>query len=1476
MTRPARSNGGRVVVLASRLTLTAFVVLLGATACTPRSGAQADAPDASVRFQSQIVDKPATWNNLWGSWPLTRYSHAAVYDTDRNLMVVYAGQANTNGPYYGDIWEWNGMRGTFTQKTAIGANVGERSEHAMAYDPIAKKTFLFGGWQPAASFFIPGQWEWNGLTSTWAARQIAGAEPAPRYGHAMVWDPDRKKVLMFGGIDETATRRNDVWEWDSAAGTWTERTITGGRPTGRYGFSMAYDIARKRLMVRGGNTGTGNGTWVNETWELDTTNATWQQFTTTGTAPTYYAYEGYERIAYDPSTSKMVLQSGPWDHVYEWDPVTPTWVMKTPTRVNTTETPAYYYNSFLYDPVRAKLVSFAGYYGGPRELWELNTVDYTWENRSTPVSGPLQRQYPAIAYDTMRGKLMLFGGRSSVDNLYKQDIFEWSGTGATFLNRTTVDTKPAPRYQSAMVYDSMRDRLLLYGGYGTSAYDDLWSWSPTTAVWTQITIPAGTRPAAQYGHRMFYDAKRDRVILIDSFQIWELNPATIQWTNRTPSPQPTIISGRSYYDLSWDSDRGKVILCGGSYMGLYTTDIVEWDTVTGLWEGKTPAGGTMAPVGRYYHATTYDAGRRVVVLMGGHGYVTGLNEQLNDSWEWSPTTSSWTETTPPGVKPLPRENHGLVYDAMRGATFLYGGSVPGDTTYGPSEIWEYIPNSAPRPNGAGCSAATAGGCMSGNCVDGVCCAQTAAACNGMCRACNVAGSVGTCANVPAGLGDDTCTSDQACNAAQQCKAKNGFQCQSYMDCASGQCADGVCCNTACADVCKVCNLNATKGTCSPVPTGNEDPGTCMSDPLQSRFCDAASVCTNAPKPVGKPCTASGQCQSGFCIDGVCCSTACNQTCYSCGQPTFEGTCRAIPAGLPDRSATTLCDAANQYCTGSGTCGTNKKPNGGTCAAATECGSNFCVDGTCCNSTCLGTCQACNVAGKLGSCVNVAAGSQDTMATTTCGGVQYCDAAGTCQSGLKPNGATCGSMAECGSGKCVDGVCCDATCSDGCWSCNLPSLAGTCSRIMTGGTDGTACAAPNYCTAQSMCTTGKKPNGATCATDNECGSNYCVDKTCCETACGGTCQTCANATGTCNLVAAGMDPRMNCKGSHATCAGTCDGQGACAWAPQGKACSQAGCQPDVGLITDARSCDGAGNCPTPLNPTKNCNGFGCYTDTAGMAQCKTDCSTDPECAVRRYCEVVADGGIADGGVTSTCPAAFDIGHACTRNAQCINNTCSDGVCCNINCDKCGSCNTPGSIGTCIPIPAGTDPDKDCQDSMSDPGGQCGGKCDGHAKCSYPAVGTSCGTAAQPCKSCNGVGLCNLMPEDDVACGTIDCDTLDRTCLDYNDLTTKRCGALGSCKAPNVAASCTDITQTCTPDGGVGGAGGRGGSTGGGGSGGRGGTTGGGGNTSVDGGMTGGGGGGCGCEVAGFGSNDIGLMSLLFGFAGLFAMRRRRRR
>ena len=43
---------------------------------------------------------------------------------------------------------------------------------------------------------------------------------------------------------------------------------------------------------------------------------------------------------------------------------------------------------------------------------------------------------------------------------------------------------------------------------------------------------------------------------------------------------------------------------------------------------------------------------------------------------------------------------------------------------------------------------------------------------------------------------------------------NGQPCSMATDCASGQCADGVCCNVDCSGRCRACNLAGSVGTCT--------------------------------------------------------------------------------------------------------------------------------------------------------------------------------------------------------------------------------------------------------------------------------------------------------------------------------------------------------------------------------------------------------------------------------------------------------------------------------------------------------------------------------------------------------------------------------------------------------------------------------------------------------------------------------------
>lgn len=159
--------------------------------------------------------------------------------------------------------------------------------------------------------------------------------------------------------------------------------------------------------------------------------------------------------------------------------------------------------------------------------------------------------------------------------------------------------------------------------------------------------------------------------------------------------------------------------------------------------------------------------------------------------------------------------------------------------------------------------------------------------------------------------------------------------------------------------------------------------------------------------VGLPCTEASECQSGACVDGVCCQSACDAVCTRCDAAGREGECTvsasdpacnascpessecrtygsgtqsanceavgvcraAIGCTYSDAPSGTPCQNGVGTCDGAGECivpGTRRL--GESCTVDGECGEGHCVLGTgggsiCCDSACDGVCRACDVSGR---------------------------------------------------------------------------------------------------------------------------------------------------------------------------------------------------------------------------------------------------------------------------------------------------------------------------------------------------------------------------------------------------------------------------------------------------------------------------------------------------------------------------------
>jgi hypothetical protein len=127
-----------------------------------------------------------------------------------------------------------------------------------------------------------------------------------------------------------------------------------------------------------------------------------------------------------------------------------------------------------------------------------------------------------MAYDSARGKTVLFGGANHTDFL--GDTWEWDGTG---WEHRLPTASPGARDFHVVAYDTSRQRTVLYSGQGPPGVEqlfDTWEWDGSN--WTETT-PALT-PGQCAGATicaLVHDSVRRRSVLFysdgGSSNVWE-------------------------------------------------------------------------------------------------------------------------------------------------------------------------------------------------------------------------------------------------------------------------------------------------------------------------------------------------------------------------------------------------------------------------------------------------------------------------------------------------------------------------------------------------------------------------------------------------------------------------------------------------------------------------------------------------------------------------------------------------------------------------------------------------------------------------------------------------------------------------------------------------------------------------------------------------------------------------------------------
>lgn len=216
--------------------------------------------------------------------------------------------------------------------------------------------------------------------------------------------------------------------------------------------------------------------------------------------------------------------------------------------------------------------------------WEWNGS--TWTRRS-PAASPPSRLWTTMAYDSIRGQIVLFGGNNGSGGLLGDT---WVYDGSTWT-RMSPASSPSPRFGAAMDFDPARGVVVLFGGRTSGQrMNDTWVWDGTN--WTQQS-PA-TVPYPRFWHSMAYDAQLGETVMfggdhVEPNLLGPINDTWLwdgtNWTRDWPATAPTYRAGQA---MAYDSATGRVTLFGGtdeSFPGNYLND--TWELGPGI---VTPAG----------------------------------------------------------------------------------------------------------------------------------------------------------------------------------------------------------------------------------------------------------------------------------------------------------------------------------------------------------------------------------------------------------------------------------------------------------------------------------------------------------------------------------------------------------------------------------------------------------------------------------------------------------------------------------------------------------------------------------------------------------------------------------------------------------------------------------------------------------------------------------------------------------------------
>lgn len=571
------------------------------------------------------------WYQIAANGPPARELALMAFDHARGKSVLVAGRY-FNGFYYNyrDVWEWDGA--TWTRQEDIP---GIGGGYGMAFDQTRNQMVIHGAcdWQNCVP--QPTTLVRNG--TTWSIAPVS--VPPARANCFMEYIPELGGVLMYGGtLGNPDGEVNEAWLWNGT--NWSLLEATGSITRRQSGRIFLHPITSRATILMGWLNQT--NTYLNQMWELVLNPQTLQtqpqslpsaargsnvSFTAqaSGQATGYvWRHNGVE-MQNQPgvsgvNTSTLMLNSIQLASQGVYDCVVTTTcgtITSNPALLGVTECHPSWVNvaSETSQHVWVHDAAFDGinegvlYFGGRSQAGAVQRETRVLKNGAWNTlfnQGPVGRSdHALVTLDD--GTVLLFGGKAgSSDQTVLSDTWIWNGSNWVQLN---IQGPPA-RGGHKLSYDTSRDRVVLFGGFGSQGQllRDTWEWDQQG--WQQV---ASDGPSARFAHVLVYDPVAGHVILFGGIDgslkndTWSWDGS--EWSQVSASgPSP-----RFYAAATFDANSGHVVLHGGSgsqiFSDMWAWKANQWTLVSGT--GSSPS--------RWTHSMTFDESQRSLVVVGGAG-----------------------------------------------------------------------------------------------------------------------------------------------------------------------------------------------------------------------------------------------------------------------------------------------------------------------------------------------------------------------------------------------------------------------------------------------------------------------------------------------------------------------------------------------------------------------------------------------------------------------------------------------------------------------------------------------------------------------------------------------------------------------------------------------------------------------------------------------------------------------------------------